>query len=126
LAQIQVITGPTRRRSWSSEQKQELVATAFAPGAVVTDVARRADVSPTLLYRWRRDLRVGAGGFAEVVVAPTSPRGSGAPGGAIEIDFIGAAHIRIPPATPPALAVAVVKALQRCGPVRRSPTGEGG
>ena len=126
VAQIQVITGPTRRRSWSLERKRDLVAAAFAPGAVVTEVARQADVSSTLLYRWRRDFRADAGGFAEMVVASAAPRGSGATGAAVEIEFIGAAHVRIPPATPPALAVAVGKALARRGPARRSPTGEGG
>jgi transposase-like protein len=43
-----VITGPERRRSWTEEQKRALVMEAFAPGAVVVDVARRADVSATL------------------------------------------------------------------------------
>lgn len=45
MAQVHVITGPTRYRSWSEEQKRALVTAAFAPGAVVTDVARQADVS---------------------------------------------------------------------------------
>ena len=99
MAQIQVITGPTRRRLWSLEQKEALVATAFAPGAVVTDVARQADVSSTLLYRWRRDLRASAGGFAEMVAAPTAARGSGATGATIETEFVGAAHMRIYHAT---------------------------
>ena len=65
MAQVQVITGPTRYRSWSDERKQELVAAAFAPGAVVTDVAREADVSASLLYRWRRDFGAAVGDFAD-------------------------------------------------------------
>jgi transposase len=32
--------------------------------------ARRLDVVPGQIYRWRRDLRTAAVGFAEVVVAP--------------------------------------------------------
>ncbi len=113
MAQIQVITGPTRYRSWTSDQKRALVAAALAPGVVVTDVARQADVSASLLYRWRRDLRAAAGGFAEVVVARNAPGGGALAGPAIEIEFVSAAHMRIPPSTPPALAVAVVKALAR-------------
>jgi transposase-like protein len=50
--------------------KQAIVAAAFAPGAVVRDVARRADVTPSLIYRWRRDLRAAATGFVRVLMAP--------------------------------------------------------
>jgi transposase len=113
MAQVQVITGPTRYRSWSEDQKRALVAAAFAPGSVVTDVARQADVSASLLYRWRRDFRAAADGFAEVVVAPAAPGGTSPGEAAIEIEFPGAARVRIPPSTPPILAVAVVKALAR-------------
>ena len=113
MAQVQVITGPTRYRSWSDEQKQALVAAAFAPGAVVTDVAQRADVSASLLYRWRRDFRAATGGFAEVVVAAAGSSAGDRSSPAIEIEFPGAARVRIPPSTPPTLAVAVVKALAR-------------
>lgn len=113
MAQVQVITGPTRYRSWSDDRKQELVAAAFAPGAVVTDVAREADVSASLLYRWRRDFGAATGGFAEVVVATSGSSAGDRTGSAIEIEFPGAARVRIPPSTPPALAVAVVKALAR-------------
>ncbi|AIB12752.1 hypothetical protein ABAZ39_12285 [Azospirillum argentinense] len=51
---VEVLPGRERRREWSEGEKRALVA-AFAPGAVVTQVARRADVSASLLYRWRRE-----------------------------------------------------------------------
>ena len=54
MAQIHIMTGPERRRPWSDEQKRTIVAAAFAPGAVVAEVARHADVHPSLIYRWRR------------------------------------------------------------------------
>jgi len=111
MAQVHVITGPTRYRSWSEEQKRALVAAAFAPGATVTEVARQADVSSSLLYRWRRDFCAATEGFAEVVVAPPASRGIADPAPVIEIEFSGRARIRIPPSTPPSLAVAVIKAL---------------
>lgn len=113
MAQVHVITGPTRYRSWSEDQKRALVAAAFAPGATVTEVARQADVSASLLYRWRRDFRAATEGFAEVVVVPPASGGIADPATAIEIEFPGRARIRIPPSTPPALAVAVIKALSR-------------
>jgi hypothetical protein len=37
---------------------------------VVGDVARQADVTSSLIYRWRRDLRAAANGFAQVLAAP--------------------------------------------------------
>jgi transposase len=92
------------------------VAAAFAPGAVVAEVARRADVRPGQIYRWRQELRSGGGGFAAVVVTAAADCGpSLAPGTgeAIEIEFSGLACLRIPPSTPPGLAVAVVQALVR-------------
>ena len=113
MAQVQVITGPTRYRSWSEDQKRALVSAAFSPGATVTDVARQADVSASLLYRWRRDFRGTDGGFAEVVTTPAASTGVAGATAAIEIEFPGSARVRIPPLIPPALAVAVVKALLR-------------
>jgi Transposase len=59
MASVEVLAGPERRRRWSIEQKQAIVAAAFEPGAVVRDVARRADVTSSLIYRWRRDLSGG-------------------------------------------------------------------
>jgi transposase-like protein len=70
MASVEVLAGPERRRRWSVEQKQAIVAAAFGSGAVVRDVARQADVTPSLIYRWRRDLRAAANGFAQVLVAP--------------------------------------------------------
>jgi len=42
---------------------------------VVPEVARRADVYPGQLYRWRQELREAGAGFAEVVLATPSGRG---------------------------------------------------
>ncbi|WP_456151509.1 IS66 family insertion sequence element accessory protein TnpB [Defluviicoccus vanus] len=69
MAQVHVLTHPERRRRFSIGQKRAIVAAALAPGAVVADVARRADVCPSLIYRWRREIGR-PDGFAEVVVAP--------------------------------------------------------
>jgi transposase len=116
MAKIELLSGPERRRRWSEEQKRAVVAAAFAPGAVVTEVARRADVRPGQIYRWRQGLRSGGAGFAAVVVAAGADYRPGiAPrtGEAIEIEFGAVARMHIPPSTPPALAVAVVQALAR-------------
>ena len=55
------MTCPERRRRWSAEQKRAIVAESLAPGAVVTEIARRAEICPGQIYRWRREIRVGNG-----------------------------------------------------------------
>jgi transposase len=114
MASVEVLAGPERRRRWSIEQKQAIVAAAFEPGAVVRDVARRAEVTSSLIYRWRRDLRAAANGFAQVLVAPAGDAVTAPPPmPAIEIDLAGNARVRIPASVSPVLAAAVVEALVR-------------
>jgi transposase len=117
MARLQIITGPERRRSWSEEQKRTIVSAAFAPGAIVADIARRADVCAGQIYRWRQELRSAGGGFSEVVIPAVDDSGNEyaarRPAAAIKIEFAGAARVRIPALTPPELAAAVVKALRR-------------
>ena len=110
MARIEVITGPERRRRWSAEQKRAIVAASLAPGAVVAEIARRAEICPGQIYRWRREIRVG-NGFAQALIAPVGD-GAGCPATpAIEIEFAGKARVRIPASTPIGLAAPVVKAL---------------
>jgi transposase len=115
MARFEVITGPERRRRWSADQKRAIVAESFAPGAVVSEVARRADISPGQIYRWRQELRAAAG-FAQVLIAPAeNPEPKGVPPcatPAIEVE-LGAARVRIPGSVPADLAAAVLRALSR-------------
>src|SRR5437763_14236457 len=104
MASVEVLAGPERRRRWRIEQKQAIVAAAFEPGAGVRDVARQADVTPSLIYRWRRDLRAAAKGFAQVLGAPAGHGLATPPVTSIEIDFAGNARRRIPASVSPALA----------------------
>ena len=57
MDRIEVITSVERRRRWSRAEKARLVAAMEEPGAVVTEIARGAEVNASLLYRWRRELR---------------------------------------------------------------------
>ena len=111
MARFEVITGPERRRRWSEDQKRAIV----APGAVVSDVARRADISAGQIYRWRQELR-GAAGFAQVLIAPAESAAANGvapcPEPVIEVE-VGKARVRIPSSIPAALAAAVIKALSR-------------
>jgi transposase len=117
MGRFEIITGPERRRSWSEEQKRAIVAAAFAPGAIVADVARRAAVCAGQIYRWRQELGCAGNGFSQVVIAAMDAGGDDRaavdPAPVIEVEFAGAARLRIPASTPPELAAAVVRALRR-------------
>ena len=54
MAQGILITGNERRRRWRDEDRERILAEAFVPGAVASDVARRHDLSTGLLYTWRK------------------------------------------------------------------------
>ena len=97
MTQIEVLSSPERRRRWSAEQKRSIVAEAFASGASVCEVARRADVVPSLIYRWRRELRTAAVGFAEVVVAPGPDERTLAGSPALEIELGRDIRVRVAP-----------------------------
>ena len=56
---VDIQVGPGRRRRWSDEVKGRIVAESFAPGAVVSEVARRHDISPQHLFAWRKAARGG-------------------------------------------------------------------
>jgi transposase len=111
MSRVEIMSGPERRRRWSEDQKRAIVAEAFAAGASVSEVARRADVVPGQIYRWRHELGTAAKGFAAVMVAPSPGERSGLDTPTIEIDFGGDIRVRIPAATPGELASAVIKAL---------------
>ncbi len=111
MSQVTVISGVERRRVWTDEQKRALVAAACEPGASVAEIARRADLRLSQLYRWRRDLAEPVSpGFAAVTVGiePEPTAASVAVG--LEV---GGAVLRIAADAPPALVAAVVRSLRR-------------
>ncbi|MDQ2084791.1 transposase [Xanthobacteraceae bacterium Astr-EGSB] len=56
---VEIRMGVGRRRRWSDEAKAGIVAESFAPGAVVSEVARRHEISPQHLFAWRKAARAG-------------------------------------------------------------------
>ena len=95
-----------RRKSYTLEEKQRLVAESCEPGASVSLVARRHDINATLLFTWRRQLRTPASAASPLELIPVevisdvqaaSP--SVAPGaercGVIEIVLIGGVRVRV-------------------------------
>jgi transposase len=79
---LEILTGPGRRRRWSAEDKARIVAETLVPGARVSDVARRWQLSSQQVFGWRRAARLAmtpaiAGGpittgFVPIVTEATS------------------------------------------------------
>jgi transposase len=55
-AQVEIITRGERRRSWTPEQKREIVAESLGPDLTPTQVARKYAINSGQLYTWRREL----------------------------------------------------------------------
>jgi transposase len=56
LRRVEIIAGVGRRRRFSPETKASIVRESRAPGAVVSEVARRHGLTPQQLFGWRREL----------------------------------------------------------------------
>src|SRR5215208_3909231 len=54
VERVEIVTRGDVRRSYTPEEKARLLTEAAVPGARVLLVARRHGVSPSLVYRWRR------------------------------------------------------------------------
>jgi len=80
MKQIEVITSVERRRRWSREEKERLVAATLEPGTSVSEIARSAGIHVSQLFRWRKQLcEVAAPPVAQLVpvkiaaAAPSEP-----------------------------------------------------
>jgi transposase len=131
-----------RRRRWSVEEKLAVVMASLEPGAVVSTVARRFDVTRQQVYDWRRAARRGelgtpggVVGFVEVVADPPigRPLGRGAdtspaetapesaatvaetvaaPAATVEIVLIGGRVLRAPATLPTAALRRLIGAVE--------------
>jgi transposase len=54
---LEVITETGRRRWFSKDDKARIVEETLAPGAVVSEVARRHGLAPQQVFTWRRQAR---------------------------------------------------------------------
>lgn len=88
---IELITGEARRRRWRAEEKAQILAESFQPGASVSEVARRHGVNRGLLWTWRHEARkrgaIGLPTFvalrmAEEPAAPVGPTSAESEAGA--------------------------------------------
>jgi len=111
---VTVLSGPERRRRWTTAEKLRLVEETLAPEASVAEIARRHDVHPNLLHWWRKQARTGvlAGAvedkaksgqgtrFAAVCIAqqppPILPAAVASSGtGVIEMEFANGLRMRV-------------------------------
>jgi len=106
---IEVITGPVRRRRWTADEKAQILMESLAPGARISDVARRHNLNRGLLQTWRRQAvrtppdQPAAAAFVpiccsnDVTPAPAAVpvlKDPSAPSGVIEVE-IGRARVRV-------------------------------
>ncbi|APH74979.1 hypothetical protein BSQ44_26090 (plasmid) [Aquibium oceanicum] len=57
IRRFEVINGAMGRRRWSADDRARILEETLAPGAVVSAVARRHDLTPQQLFTWRREAR---------------------------------------------------------------------
>jgi len=121
MGRMTLITGGERRRQWSKEDRAKILADIAEPGAVVAEVARRADICTSLVYKWRREAlrqeRSAASGFAPVIIETTptispSPIAVKEEGGAAIVVEVHDARVRIGAGASSALIAATLKALR--------------
>ena len=55
-ARVEVLTRAEPRRSWTAEQKRQIVAESLGPDLTATEVARKYGISAGQLYTWRQQL----------------------------------------------------------------------
>jgi transposase len=95
------MTGPVRRRQWRKEDKLRILREAFAPGAVVADVARRHDVRAPQIYQWRTEFLARGRpsdtgtGFVAVAAAPCSDSGGSNGLGRTQCEEIGQVELAL-------------------------------
>jgi transposase-like protein len=123
---MEIILGQARRR-WSEDEKRALVAETFVEGQTVNAVARRHNISRSMLFGWRKQYRevlkctappTTAIGFTPVTIAGAEqseppPAALPVPAPLIELEFGRNVRLRISGAIDPDLVTAVMKALPR-------------
>lgn len=59
MTTVSVLTGPERRRRWTSAEKLGIVNECETSGLSVAEFARRRDIHANLVHVWRRQARMG-------------------------------------------------------------------
>ena len=119
MGQVAVYSSIERRRRWSDEERLRILGEAFSPGACVSQVARRHDVSTALIYTWRRkhceaaiEVKAAEPGFAEATIIGNGDDRPAELTPAIVIDLARGRRVSIFASASPALVGAALKALR--------------
>lgn len=116
----------SRQRRWTTAQKLEIVEESLAPGVRVAELARRHNVNPNLIYRWRYQAKSGGlstasgqSGFALVAVAAGTgaarPTGSDQQvGSVVEVVLRNGRLLRVSDSAAPARVAPLADALEGC------------
>ncbi|MDO6416078.1 transposase [Sphingomonas sp. BIUV-7] len=121
MGQVAVYSDVERRRRWSDDERLRILGEAFSPGAIVTQVARRYDVSTALIYTWRRKMLDATAqpvpassdpGFVEAVMMADRPSSHLNLAPVIVVDLARGRHMSIFASASPALVAATLKALR--------------
>jgi transposase len=119
VRRLEVFTGAGRRRAWSAEQKERIVAESYESGETVSAVARRHALTPQQLFGWRRAARrwtddessARAPAFAPVIVEAAAC--AGRPIGTVSVEIvIGAATVRVLPGIDAVTLTTVLRAVR--------------
>jgi transposase len=131
VRRLEIINGIGGRRRWSVDDKARFVEETLAPGAVVSEVARRHGLTPQQLFAWRRQARRSsvtsadpdsplfvpaiveepAVAAADARSAPQRPRKPGRGPGMIEVE-IGGVTVRVGRGAAAKTVAAVIRALK--------------
>ena len=131
VRRLEVFTGAGRRRTWTAEQKAQILAESYESGDKVSVVARRHGLTPQQLFGWRREARrraprqsrddkgdVSGAAFAPVIVelallSPNPPIVPNREGRAAVIEIvIGAATVRVALGIDVAMLTTVLRAVK--------------
>ena len=101
---------------------------AFAPGAVIADIARQFDIASSMIYKWRRQALATqkVSGFAPAIISedlavlpsvpsappPLAPASATAMPGSITVEFPSGVRLTIEASASAVLVTAALRALQ--------------
>jgi len=111
MTDVMLLNDAERPRRWSREDREAVLAAAFAPGAVVSDVAREFRVSTGQIYTWRRQLKPRAG-FTRVKIAEPADPHPGGVGPCVMLIELAGGRISVSGSAPPSLVAAALRALR--------------
>jgi transposase len=128
MTQVTVLTGRDRRRKWDLDDRHRILTMAFAPGAVIADIARQFDIASSMIYKWRRQALATqkVSGFAPAIItadsetlpsvpsvpSPLAPQSATAMPVAITVEFPSGVRLKIEASASSALVTAALRALQ--------------